>query len=58
MCDAFNALFTDPHTRPVTAEWVERYISRRIPVAPRVTGVEIEPPPAVPLPNMVQIEAA
>jgi len=57
VCEAFEALFTNPHTRPLTAEWVERYRSRRIPPVPQRTGVEIEPPPAVPLPNTVQIEA-
>jgi superfamily II DNA or RNA helicase len=36
---------------------VERYRSQRIPPPPQRTGIEIEPPPAVPLPNTVQIEA-
>src|SRR5687767_3309908 len=57
VCDAFDALFADPHTRPLTAEWVERYRRRRTPPPPQRTGVPIEPPPVIPLPNTVQVEA-
>ena len=57
VCAAFEALFQDPKTRPLDAEWIARYRARRQPPAPILTGVPAEPVSPPPPPNSVQREA-
>lgn len=54
---AFDRLFAHPSTRPLDAEWIERYERRRRPVQPHrpidITSEAVTPPE----PNAVQCEA-
>lgn len=57
VCAAFETLFTHPKTRPLDAEWVQKYRARRAPPLPSVAGVTPDPIPAPPPPHDVQLEA-
>ena len=62
---AFEKLFSDPHTQPLTDEWIREYEKRRWAPPPRLPQIrppaiperEAEPPPPPPTPHEVQEEA-
>jgi HKD family nuclease/diadenosine tetraphosphate (Ap4A) HIT family hydrolase len=57
LCAAFEELFRDPRTRPLTPEWIEQYRRRRTVAPVPVVGAALEPPPPPPDPHSVQRDA-
>ncbi|MEQ1581442.1 MAG: DUF3427 domain-containing protein [Steroidobacteraceae bacterium] len=56
--EAFDRLFGAPNTVPLTPAWIEEYRSRRpAQRAPNQVEVVDDPPPVVPTPHRIQVEA-
>ena len=55
---AFELLFASPNTVPLTHEWIEHYRQRR-PIGRTAVPVEVtsDPPPEVPEPHAIQLDA-
>lgn len=55
--EAFEALFRDPNSIPLTPDWIEAYRSRRPTRAFLQVEVPDEPPLVIPVPHRIQQEA-
>lgn len=55
---AFDALFIDPYTVPLTGDWIDRYRRRRAAMRAPIPVEELDDPaPIIPTPHSIQLEA-